>query len=87
MKETRSNHDIDDSKERSTDIKMSSIPISSVAGKWFNGEKVLSQRRLQNLQHLQTLENAKSVFVNGCLEEQDNKENDLNNTVVKVKKL
>lgn len=87
MKKTWNNEDSCDLEKRLTNIKIKSTPVSSVAGEKFDLEKIARQRKIRNLQHAQILENAKYIFVNGNLPEQDNKEICSDNVLRKVKKL
>lgn len=86
MKETLNNEDSCNLEKRLTNIEIKSTPVSSVAGEKFDWEKVIRQRKLRNLQHAQTLENAKYIFVNGNLQEQDNNKICSDNAISKVKK-
>lgn len=87
MKKPWNNKDSCDLEKRLTNIKIKSIPVSSVAGEKFDLEKIARQRKIRNLQHAQILENAKYIFVNGNLLEQDNNEICSDNVLRKVKKL
>lgn len=87
MKETCNNEDSGDLENRLRNIKIKSTPVSSVAGEKFDWEKIARQRKLRNLQQALILENAKYIFVNGNLQEQDNNEICSDNTPRKVKKL